>query len=211
MEVSIFIEKLENSEICPPKNVHKKMNEWFCNNEVLLTGEVLITKTHNFVEFRGETWFRSNNDYILWSEYKEAFEDLNIDSELVEIEGLKTIQTFRTQDSTEWGSSRSPFEQLIVESCEENKPYLAYVKFYYDHEGNIKPIVAGYTANKTINSSGTDISFSTNVKDGTSRRFLDERGLSYCKTQIAFKCFETKQEALAYELYLQETYNLFGS
>ena len=143
----------------------------------------------------------SLNKYIPWEEYKLKFKTSNIDFKLPE--GFKMHSTFRTQDSGSWSGARSAFEQSLVEA---NIGWFVYIKF----DENNKPLVVGKSGSMLVNEH-SDVSFSTNINDGPSRRYLQENNLNWCKTQIAICPCETEKETYELESILLKDYNLFGS
>lgn len=141
---------------------------------------------------------------VPWEEYRKTFavQDMRLPY------GFMTIPTFRDQNSDNWSGSKSAFEQQLIDMCIK---WFVYIKFYITNEGQLKPLVVGKSGSFLVNNSGSDISFSENVKDGPARRFLAEEGLHWCKTQVAILSCETEQEAYLVERQLQDQYGLFGS
>lgn len=160
-----------------------------------------------FIEENGRTlcYIKSLGEYLDWEEVKSKIELSNVEGLF---EGFELVSTFRTQDSTTWVGSCNLFEQYLVEN---NYKWLTYIKFYIDKSGKLKPLVVGKTGSRLVNSCGTDVSFSTKVDDGPSRRFLYESNLEWCKTQIAVMSFENESEAIDKEKELLYKYNLFSS
>lgn len=145
-------------------------------------------------------------DYVPWEEYKKEFLIKNVDWKLPE--NFKFIPTFRTQDSNDWTGSKTAFEQFLVD---EGIGWFVYIKFYVSAEKRILPLVIGKSGSLLVNASGSDLSFSTDVKDGPARRFLLEEGLEWCKTQIAILPCISEQNALNKEKENKEKFNLFYS
>lgn len=145
------------------------------------------------------------HDYILWSEYKSKFKTQNVDNLP---EGFEIYPTFRVQDSKDWKGSLQAFEQNLVDN---EIGWFAYIKFYIDENNEIKPLVCGKTGSKLVNVSGSDVSFSTDINDGPARRFLQEEGFEWCKTQIAILKCDSEEEAYEKELLYIKELNLFRS
>lgn len=155
----------------------------------------------------GEYYDLKLKTFIPWEEYKNKFKIQNVNFKLPE--GFKLFSTFRTQDSEDWSGARQAFEQNLID---ENISWFTYIKFYITPDSNkIRPLVIGKSGSKLVNANGSDVNFSTNINDGPARRYLQEEGLYWCKTQIAVKRCETEQEALQIEKEIQENYNLFKS
>lgn len=149
---------------------------------------------------------KSINQYVPWEDYKAKFDILNIDFALPD--GFKLYPTFRTQESDNWNRARNAFEQSLVDA---NINWFVYIKFYIDKNGNIKPLVVVKSGSLNVNINGSDVSFSVDVNDGPARRFLNDKNLQWCKTQIAIlPCFN---EAVAYEIEskIVKEYALFES
>lgn len=149
----------------------------------------------------------SIKNYVLWEEYKKKFELNNIRIDEISNE-FKLYPTFRQQDSENWGGARSAFEQSLVD---DEIGYFVYIKFYIDEYGASRPLVVGKTGSRLVNSNGTDVIFSTSLKDGPSRRFLKEQGLQWDKTKIAIMKCKNEKEALQKEKEVQKELNLFES
>lgn len=145
------------------------------------------------------------HDYILWSEYKSKFVTQPIPSLP---EGFEIYPTFRTQDSKDWKGSLQAFEQNLVEN---EISWFVYIKFYINENNEIKPLVCGKTGSKLVNISGSDVSFSTDINDGPAKRFLQEEGFEWCKTQIAILKCDSEEEAYEKELLYTKELNLFRS
>lgn len=145
------------------------------------------------------------NDYILWSDFKEKF----VTQPIANLpEGFGIYPTFRAQDSENWKGVLQAFEQNLVEN---EISWFVYIKFYIDKNNEIKPLVCGKTGSKLVNVSGSDVSFSTDIKYGPARRFLQEEGFEWCKTQIAILKCDSEEEAYKKELFYIKELNLFRS
>ena len=148
--------------------------------EDILTSEKLIKNNSNFEEKDDILYFydRSVCDYVPWNDYKKKFINISNNMELNNnfndlLQGFKFYSTFRSQNSSNWeNGSKSAFEQSLVDT---NIHWFVYIKFYIDYRTkNIKPLVVGKSGSLLVNSSGSDLSFSTDINDGPARRFLAE-------------------------------------
>lgn len=147
---------------------------------------------------------KSSNRYIPWKDYVEKFKIIDV----IIPNGFELYPTFRIQDSADWTSARQAFEYSLVEN---NINWFIYIKFFIDHLGYIKPLVIGKSGSLNVNTNGSDVSFSTDINDGPARRFLNEEGLQWCKTQIAILKCNSEEEAYEKEKYFSKYLNLFGS
>ena len=145
-------------------------NHILYNGFDILTGEQFKKRT-KLIEFSGVKYFiDSNGNIVLWDEYKENFKYQNNINSLDDFLNMikkdfsnAFIQsTFRTQDSQDWSGARIAFEQNLVD-LEVN--WFVYIKFYIDSKGIIKPLVVGKSGSLLVNSNGSDVSFSENIKD----------------------------------------------
>ena len=133
--------------------------------------------------------------------------------------------TFRTQDSKDWSGSKLAFEQSLID---KNITYFVYVKFYVENNNKSRdkrndynvsynfdscPLVVGKSASMLKNINGSDVNFSTNIKDGPARRFLFESsGLySWDKTRVLIVACKSEQEAFKIEKEIHDKYKLFYS
>ena len=167
----------------------------------------IILKISNFQVVNNVAFYydQLTHDYILWSEYKSKFKAQKINNLP---EGFVIYPTFRAQGSEDWKGSLQAFEQNLIDN---GIGWFVYIKFYIDENNKLKPLVCGKSGSKLVNVSGSDVSFSTDINDGPSRRFLQEEGFEWCKTQIAiFKC-DSEEEAYEKELFYIKELNLFGS
>ena len=181
-----------------------------CNEETLHRGNVCTVCSPKALGFipkfickNGILFYldKSIGSYIPWEEYKAKFSTFNINFELPK--GFKIYPTFLTQDSKHENVGGA-FEQSLID---EGICWFVYIKF----DENNKPLVVGKSGSKLVNISGSDVNFSMKTKDGTSKIFLQENNLNWCKTQIAICPCETEQEALELEGKILKNYNLFGS
>lgn len=121
---------------------------------------------------------------------------------------IKIYSTFREQNSDSWEGKRSAFEQSLV----ENKVYwFAYVKFYIDTKNRIRPLVVGKSGSLNVNSNGSDINFSEDKNHGPARLFLNDENTHWDKTQILIIKAKSEKQALYYEWYIANYFNLFES
>ena len=166
-----------------------------------------ILKISDFQVVNNVAFYYDTNigDYVLWSDFKEKFATQPVPNLP---EGFEIYPTFRTQDSKDWKGSLQAFEQNLVDN---EIGWFVYIKFYIDENNEIKPLVCGKTGSKLVNVSGSDVSFSTDMKYGPARRFLQEEGFEWCKTQIAILKCDSEEEAYEKELSYIKELNLFRS
>lgn len=176
---------------------------------------------------------KSNKQYVHWEDYKDKFNRKRLTKDLESfINSLKSLDifqpkqmgpketyniddiikiypTFRTQESNTWEGSRGAFEQYLI----DNKVnWFTYIKFYIDPKtNNIRPLVVGKSGSLNVNNSGSDISFSTDINDGPSRKFLYDINSSWDKTRILIIKAKSERQALYYEYKISNIYNLFES
>ena len=203
------------------------LNKWIKSGE----------KTRFLSSFKAENniWFyydKLNNQYIPWDNYKAKFNQKiltkDIESFINSIKSLDIFQpkamgpvksynlddiiklyhTFRSQESNDWAGAKCAFERSLIENSVN---WFCYIKFYIDRNSKIRPLVVGKSGSLNVNSSGSDISFSTNINDGPARRFLIEEGVVWDKTQILIIKSKSEQQALFYEQKISDIYGLFGS
>ena len=203
IEVETFANKILSGEldINNYPNVNIRYGKVCYGAEDIITSEKLIKNNSNFEEKDNVLYFYDRNvqDYIPWEDYKKKFVNISNNMELNNnfndlLQGFKFYPTFRSQDSSNWeNGSKSAFEQSLIET---NIHWFVYIKFYIDYRTkNIKPLVVGKSGN--FNSSGSDLSFSTDINDGPARRFLAEsnNNLSWDKTKIAILPCNNESEA----------------
>lgn len=180
----------------------------FYKTEDIITGEIKLLNNSNFVEEKNVLYFldKSTNSYVSWSDYKSRFKTKNIDWKLPE--GFMLIPTFREQDSSSWEGARGAFEQSLVDL---NIRWFVYIKFYISADNQVLPLVIGKSGSLLVNSSGSDLSFSTDTDDGPARCFLADEDLDWCKTQIAILKCDDEITAYEQECRLAADYNLFES
>lgn len=176
---------------------------------------------------------KSISDYIPWEDYKLKFSRMRstyeIDNFIKKVKNLdifkpkqmgpadsynineivQLVPTFRTQDSENWTRAKEAFEKRLLEL---NINWFTYIKFYIDPKTkNIRPLVIGKSGSKFVNSSGSDLSFSTDINDGPARQFLYDIGSSWDKTQVLIIKAKSEQQALFYEWKISDVYRLFES
>ena len=142
--------------------------------------------------------------YVCWSCYKQNFDNF----QNIILKDFILVPTFRSQESEDWSNSRQAFEQYLIDN---NIVWFIYIKFYINKNKVIKPLVCGKSGSLLVNSSGSDISFSTDINDGPARRFLIENNYQWDKTKIAILKCNFEQEAYEKEKYYKNKFNLFGS
>lgn len=223
IEVNEFAKKILSGELnidnYPDINI--RYGRVCYKTEDIITSEKLIKNNCNFESKDNILYFydRSVNDYIPWEDYKKKF--VNISNNMKPnnnfnglLEGFKFYPTFRSQDSNNWeNGTKSAFEQSLVDV---NISWFVYIKFYINYRTkNIKPLVVGKSGSLLVNSSGSDLSFSTDVNDGPARRFLAESNkidsLSWDKTKVAILPCKSEEKALEIENEIFNKYNLFLS
>jgi len=163
----------------------------------------------------------NKSKYICSDCYKENFEYKTIDSfseKIFKEYNNAFIQlTYRIQDSQNWNGAKKLFENDLIN---KNVGWFVYFKFYIlDNKNNIvPPLVVGKSGTKLAKFSNgknkncdSDVNFSTNIKDGYSRKFLYENNLEWCKTHILVIPINSEEEAYKLENKLQKEFNLFGS
>ena len=178
-------------------------------------------------------YYKTTKQYVPWNDYKAKFNRKRLTKDVESfIDSLKSLDifqpknmgpvgtydldeiiqlypTFRTQDSENWEGVRSAFEQNLVEN---NIGWFVYIKFYIDQSGNIKPLVVGKSGSLNVNTNGSDVTFSTDIDHGPSRRFLIEtEGAEWDKTQILIIKAKSEKQALFYERKIANVYGLFES
>ena len=89
--------------------------------------------------------------YIDWEEKKRQILSSKVDH--MDNLGGEVFPTFITKDST-LNCGHAAFDKFLVE---EGVTYFSYVKYYVDKCGKILPLVAGVSASKLINDSGSDL------------------------------------------------------
>ena len=151
---------------------------------------------------------KSQGKRVCWECHKEKFKLCNDDFMNVEIPKLGGFfqPTFRVNSKTTMGQNG-----MELELVEKGVGHFVYIKFYTNENGKIKPLVAGITASLLINSSGTDVSFSTRSTDGPARRYLLEHNLKWFEKLIYVIPVSSREEAEKLEKQIIKEYKLFGS
>ena len=132
-----------------------------------------------------------------WSCYQEYIQNNIVDFNNLNL-FLKEIQkdysnayiqiTFRNQDNEDWTGASQAFEQDLID---KNINYFVYIKFYIQPDDmNSIPLVVGKSGSKLVNSKGSDVNFSTNIKHCPARRFLNEENLDWDKTKNSYHSFQ---------------------
>ena len=104
---------------------------------------------------------------------------------------------------------------------EDQLENFAYIKFYFD-DGKEYAIVAGKSGSLRVNkSSGCDLSFSTDLKHGKVRKWLQENKKECCQTEILIvysddkglekNLEENRKKAYEIEGKLKKAFELLGS
>ncbi len=162
----------------------------------------------NFVDQNGSLLYydRKSSRYVKWDEYKAEFT-----KNLVSIDDFEPkylFPTFITRDDPE-NCGHMAFDQYLID---RGVKWFAYVKFYVDTDGAVKPLVAGKSGSFLVNDYGSDLSFSRSANDGPARRFLQDNDFDWFYEYVALYPHETEQDALQMESELKEKYGgLFSS
>ena len=197
-------------EKCNQKTYHIGLTCLKCNPNILNNKIPLFKIINNILYY----YDYSIKDYIPWQEYKEKFKtkiELNnsfIDEIKLMYPNAFIQTTFRTQESDDWTGARQAFEQDLVDM---NINWFVYIKFYFNKENKIKPLVVGKSGSLNVNSNGSDVNFSTNINDGPARRFINETDAAWDKTQILIIPCCNVQEAYNIENIIAKKFNLFQS
>ena len=151
---------------------------------------------------------RSEGHRVCWECHKEKFKLCNNDFMNVEIPKLGGFfqPTFRVKEGSSIGQNG-----LELELVEKGVGHFVYIKFYTDENGKIKPLVAGLTASLLVDSSGTDVNFSTKATDGAARRYLLEHNLKWFEKFIYVIPVSSREESEKLEKQIIKEYKLFGS
>ena len=216
--VDTIIQKLENHEydVKDFPGWNKRFDRWCYGTYDILIDEKLIYYEHNFTIQKEILYYfdKSIENYIPWKEYKEKFKtkiELNnsfVDEIKLMYPNAFIQTTFRIQDSDNWVSARQAFEQDLVNM---NINWFVYIKFYFNKENKIKPLVVGKSGSLNVNVNGSDVSFSTDINDGPARKFLNDENLQWCKTQILIIPCENENKAYNVEKFIFNKFNLFQS
>lgn len=197
------------------KRIHTK-NGYFCSKKCkkLYEDEKFQSFKHNN---RCEKHKYGKKSYKLtfknqcWECYKKEFEEIKIPnikrSFSLKLHGFKFIPTFRTSKDS-WNGYKVAFEQYLED---KNIKWFVYVKFYINPRGFINPIVVGKSGSKLVNSNGSDLNFSTDIKDGLARKLIKESNSEWYYDHIMIKKVKNEREAYTLERKIMEKYNLFGS
>lgn len=123
---------------------------------------------------------------------------------LKSIKTLSTKKTYRLHIGNRTG--QNAMERELVE---KGIGWFVYIKFCIGEDG-IKPLVVGKTGSLLVNSSGTDINFSTN-KETPARVFLKEESKEWYEDEVLVIPVETEKEAYDLETEIFENFDLFMS
>ena len=236
IEVHEFSEKILSGklDINDYPNINIRFGKVCYGTEDILTSEKLL-KIYQFEEKDNVLYYydKTSKTYIPWEKYKLKFSRMRTTSEINNfIKKLKALEifqpkhmgpvgsydlndiiqllpTFRTQDSQDWTGAKNAFEQSLVDA---DIHWFTYIKFYIDNKKKtIRPLVVGKSGSLLVNSSGSDLSFSTDINDGPARKFLNDENLQWDKTQILIIKAKSEQQALFYEWKIAYVYELFES
>lgn len=142
---------------------------------------------------------------ICWSCYKEQFKSEKVN--IFKNYNFSLIPTFRSSKDS-WNGDLQAFQQYLVDS---NIGWNVYIKFYINNKNETLPLVCGKSGSFLVNSSGHDLSFSTDVSHGPARKFLYENNFQWNYNIIAILSVDSELEALKIENEIIEKYKLFGS
>lgn len=204
-----FIKSQNNCIWC--KRIYVK-NGYFCSKkcEKLYNNEKYQSFKHNnrckYHKFQKLTYKN-----ICWSCYKNDFINKKIprikNSFLLKLYGFKIIPTFRTS-KINWNGDKVAFEQFLND---KNIKWFVYIKFYENKSKKIRPIVVGKSGSIRVNSSGSDLNFSTAIKDGASRQFINYNNFNWCYDYIMVKKCKNESHAYSVESKIMNKFDLFGS
>lgn len=160
-----------------------------------------------------------NKNYICWSCYRERFiRKRNLRSLEIFEPKLISLGIFRQEQNKilvadtlrkngKW-ESKIKFEQLLIDL---ELDYFTYIKFYRVSELISRPLVVGETGSLNVNLSGSDISFSKDVKHGPARIFLKEGNFDWDDSKLLIIKAQSKNQAKFFEHRISETFGLFNS
>lgn len=209
--VETIIKKLNSGEynVNDFPGWNKRFGQWYYKYENILTGEINKLNNSLFQTKNNVLYYydRTVKDYIPWEEYKENFISM-ISSFNLDYHNIigNIFPTFITKDSS-INCGHSAFDQLLID---KNIDWFVYIKFFIK-ENEIYPLVVGKSGSYNVNSNGSDLSFSKNVDDGPSRKFLYENNLDYLYDYIYLIPCKTENEAYSLEKEICSKYNLFSS
>lgn len=155
----------------------------------------------------------NKNKFECWECYKEKFKhnntNINFLKQIQEYYSNAFIQlTFRKQEYEDWSGSKQAFEQNLIE---KEIYWFTYIKFYINEKGCSIPLVVGKTGSLNVNTSCSDVSFSTDINHGPARKFLHDEQLDWDKTQILIIPCKSEKEAYQIENNIFNQFNLFYS
>lgn len=122
------------------------------------------------------------------------------------LRGFILVPTFRTSKDS-W-SGKIAFENYLVM---RNIKWFVYIKYYTDKYGRVIPIVVGKSGSILVNDSGSDVNFSTDIRDGKTRVFLKENGLDWYYDHISIRKCRSQWHALKIEDKICKKYKLNAS
>lgn len=182
--------------------------------------------------FRNECWgcYKDNfynNMYDLISYYK-------IKQYLyLKLLGFKFYPTFRNSIDS-WNGDKIAFEQnlkdhnvkwfVYIKFCEAdcdkkiNKNFINKNKDNFNKNllknylsDHLCPLVCGKSGSLLVNNSGSDLNFSTNIKDGPARLYLSQTKRQWCYDLIAIKKVNSQRQAYELESKIIKSLKIFGS
>lgn len=193
------------------KRIHIKKG-YFCSNKCkkLYNSEKYQSFKHNnrCNKHKFEIFTYKNQ---CWSCYIETFKSKPtppIKSYIsLRFNKFKIIPTFRTSKES-WNGDKIAFENFLIK---KRIKWFIYIKFYEDKNGRIKPIVIGKSGSMLVNYSGSDLNFSTSIKDGPARQFLHLRKLNWHYDNIMIRKCKNEKHAYELETYFMNKFDLFSS
>ena len=128
------------------------------------------------------------------------------------LHGFKIYPTFRTSTDG-WKGDKPAFEQILLDN---NINWFVYIKFYNTNEFNekknkIRPIIVGKSGSLNVNSTGSDLNFSTSNNDGAARKFVNLNNFTWNCDFIMIKKVKSEDQAFYQEKKIMEKFDLFGS
>lgn len=195
----------------------KKADGYFCSlkcKESYISERYQKFKSNNICEIHKNE--RKSFNGKCWSCYKDDFYNNILKIKFTRIKRMFWLRfkwkffivpTFRTSENS-WSGDKIAFEQSLVDM---GIKWFVYIKFYNDPEGNIRPLVVGKSGSLLVNSSGSDLNFSTDIGHGPARRFLSKHKLKWNYDIIAIRKCRNEKDAYEKETIIMNKYGLYGS
>ena len=224
--VEVVISKLESGEYnttenCPGWN--KRFGEWYYGTVNVLTGEATTLNGSNF-EVKDDIVYylnKTSGEYEPWNEKVESELNRikNIDPseeerDFIEDEGFERFPIINnTDDPDMWNR-----EQTDKALCEAGYGWIVYIKLFLGH-----PFIGGKTGTRAVSNSPIDFDFKVYDENnldnpdykGPGRIFIRQNYSNVKYTDHEYILvkggFKNENEAIEYERYIIDKYNLFGS